>query len=478
MKKKIISALLCASMVATMVAGCGGSSDTTSTDNSNSGAAAPATESGSDAAETDTTGDEGKVLNIYCWNEEFKSRLTDHYPGYEEVDATTGKIGDVTVKWNITPSDDNAYQNNLDATLLKQESAAADDKIDLFLVEADYALKYVDTDYTMPIADLGITDADLANQYQYTKDIVTDSNGVLKGVSWQGCPGVLFYNRDAAKEVLGTDDPDEVQKYVSDWDTFNDTAETMKAAGYKMTSSVNDTYRVYSNNVTSKWVEDGKINIDDNIMKWVDQTKKYTDKGYNNKSSLWDSTWAADQGPSGKVFGFFYSTWGINFTLLGNSLATPVKEGGKEEVGNGIYGDYAVCEGPQSYYWGGTWICAAAGTDNANLVKDVMKTLCCDKTTMKKITEDTQDYTNTTSGMNEIANSDFKSAFLGGQNHIKLFAKSAPKISMKNISSYDQGLNEEFQKAMKDYFDGNVTKDKALDNFYKAAIEKYPNLSK
>ena len=34
----------------------------------------------------DAGSDEGKVLNIYCWNEEFKSRLTDHYPGYEEVD--------------------------------------------------------------------------------------------------------------------------------------------------------------------------------------------------------------------------------------------------------------------------------------------------------------------------------------------------------------------------------------------------------
>ena len=79
-------------------------------------------------------------------------------------------------------------------------------------------------------------------------------------------------------------------------------------------------------------------------MKWVDQTKEYTDKGYNNKSSLWDSQWASDQGPNGKVFGFFYSTWGINFTLLGNSLETPTSEGGKEEVGNGIYGDYAVCE--------------------------------------------------------------------------------------------------------------------------------------
>ena len=37
------------------------------------------------------------------------------------------------------------------------------------------------------------------------------------------------YKRQAAKEVLGTDDPDEVQKSVSDWDAFNATAEKMKA---------------------------------------------------------------------------------------------------------------------------------------------------------------------------------------------------------------------------------------------------------
>ena len=33
----------------------------------------------------------------------------------------------------------------------------------------------------------------------------------------------------------------------------------------------------------------------------------YTDNGYNNKTSLWSDQWAADQGPAGKVFGFFYS---------------------------------------------------------------------------------------------------------------------------------------------------------------------------
>ena len=244
-KKKVVSALLCATMVATMFAGCGSKE---SSDN----ATTPDTSKADTSSEvTAPAEDTGKVLNIYCWNEEFKSRITAHYPDYQEVDATHGKIGDVDVVWNITPNDDNAYQNNLDATLLNQADAPADDKIDLFLVEADYALKYVDTDYTMPIKDLGITDSDLSKQYQYTKDIVTDSNGVLKGLSWQGCPGVLFYNRDAAKEVLGTDDPDKVQESVKDWDTYNDTAKKMKDAGYKMTASANDTYRVYSNNVTS-----------------------------------------------------------------------------------------------------------------------------------------------------------------------------------------------------------------------------------
>ena len=52
-----------------------------------------------------------------------------------------------------------------------------------------------------------------------------------------------------------------------------------------------------------------------------------------------------------------------------------------------------VCEGPQPYYWGGTWICAAAGTDNTDIIRDVMQKLTCDEAIMKQITLDTQDYT-------------------------------------------------------------------------------------
>ena len=475
MKKISRRNFLLASGVVTVgaaLAACGGGSSSSTAASS----AAPA----SSAAASAPAAAEGKVLNIWCWNDEFQSRFNDYYPEVKEIAAdkstTTLKDG-TTVKWTINANENNNYQNKLDEALRAQESAAADDKIDIFLIEADYALKYVDSPYTLDVkADIGLTDEDLGGQYKYTQEIATSADGKLKAVTWQATPGLFAYRRSIAKNVLGTDDPTEVQAALSDWDKFNDVAKQAAAKGYKMLSGFDDAYRTFSNNVSAPWVTGTTVTVDENLMKWVDQTKEYTDKGYNNKSSLWDSQWASDQGPTGKVFGFFYSTWGINFTLLGNSLATPTAEGGKEEVGNGIYGDYAVCEGPQPYYWGGTWICAAAGTDNTDIIRDVMQKLTCDAAIAKKITEDTQDYTNNVAAMNELAQN-YSSAFLGGQNHIALFAEAATKIDMSNAGPYDQGLNESFQNAFKDYFTGNVEEDAAKANFETAIKEKYPELT-
>lgn len=410
---------------------------------------------------------EGSVFNIYCWNEEFKSRITDHYPGYEEVDGTTGKIGDITVKWNITPSDDNAYQNNLDETLLKQADASADDKVDLFLLEADYALKYVDTEYTMNVADLGITEEDLGEQFQYTKDIVTDSNGNLKGVSWQGCPGLLIYRRDIAQDVFGTDDPAEVQKSLADWDTFLATAEKMKEKGYAMTSSVNDTYRVFSNNVTSKWVEDGKINIDDNLMKWVETSKAMVDAGETQTYELWSDDWSKGFYQDSNVFCYFGPAWFYDFSMAGDTEGSVGSQGG-----------WAVTEGPQGFFWGGTWIAGAAGTDNPTLVKDIMLNMTSNADIMTEIAKADGDFVNNKSAMEALATDEnFGDAILGGQNPISKFLAGIDSIDLSNLSSYDQGCNEEFQNAMKNYFEGNATLEEATDLFYTAVVEKYPELT-
>jgi hypothetical protein len=426
----------------------------------------------------------GKVLNIRCWNNEFEGRF-QHYC-YDMLSNKTEKDADgftqavpnddgsftmkdgTKVNFIITANDNNGYQNALDTALLGQSSAADDDKVDMFLVEADYALKYVNSDMTLDVKkDIGLSDSDMSQQYQYTKDIVTDKSGVLKGTTWQACPGLFAYRSDIAENVLGTSDPTAVQAKLADWDKFNAVAKQMKDKNYYMLSGYDDAYRTYSNNISAPLVNSNKeIVIDPQINNWISTTKDYTDKGYNHGTSLWNDTWAADQSIKGSVFGFFYSTWGINFTLKGNA-------------GDELFGKWRVCEGPASYYWGGSWLCAAKGTDNQSQIKSIMQRITCDKATMKQLTLDTLDYTNNKAAMNEIAaDTTYGAKFLGGQNHIALFAKSAEKINMSNISAYDQGINENVQNAMKDYFTGAVTLDKAWDNFYTKIATVYPALKR
>ncbi|MFA7109541.1 MAG: extracellular solute-binding protein, partial [Sphaerochaetaceae bacterium] len=334
-----------------------------------------------------TPAQQGKVFNIYCWNEEFQTRFNDYF------EAAGLVPDDVTVNWIITPNADNAYQNKLDEALLAQKDASNDDKVDIFLVEADYALKYVNTNYALDVInDVGLTDADVSNMYQYTKDIMTSSDGKLKGLSWQSCPGGFIYRRSIAKDVLGTDDPAEVQMALDSWDKFDATAKAAKAKGYFMLSGYDDAFRVFSDNAKTPWVdENGKISISDSIEEWITQTKTYTDMGYNNKANLWSAESWSGAALDGKVFGYFGPGWFIDFSLAPACLADAE---GPKELGNGSYGDWGLCKGPQGFSWGGTWICVAEGTDNIELAKSLLYTMTCDKDTLVAIAQDMGDFTN------------------------------------------------------------------------------------
>ena len=91
---------------------------------------------GSSTVETNYTSNEGQVVNIYCWNDEFKSI-------YESYAADIAESHGVEVNFFIISDDDNAYQINLDEALANQEKVIDDDRVDLFLIEADYAGKYL-----------------------------------------------------------------------------------------------------------------------------------------------------------------------------------------------------------------------------------------------------------------------------------------------------------------------------------------------
>ena len=372
MKRNVVSMLLAASMVIGALTGCGADSS-------------PEVQTGTDGQEDadSTDGDadvssnveEGKVINIYSWNDEFRERVEAVYPEVKETskDGTVTTLKDGTeIHWIVNPNQDGVYQQKLDEALMNQASASADDKVDIFLSETDYVYKYTDAeaDVAMPLKDLGIDpESDLVDQYSFTKVTASDANGVQRGSTWQCCPGLLVYRRDIAKEVFGTDDPQKVGEKVKDWDTIKATAGELKAKGYYTFSSYADTFRLYGNSIAQSWVSPGEtvIKVDQKIMDWVKDSMEWLDAGYLDKNvkGQWNDDWNKAMGSSSKVFAFLFPAWGIDFTL------NPNWDGGD--------GMWAVTNPPQEYNWGGSYIHACTGTDNPQHVKDIILALTADK---------------------------------------------------------------------------------------------------
>ena len=182
---------------------------------------------------------------------------------------------------------------------------------------------------------------------------------------------------------------------------------------------------------------------------------------------MWSDDWSKGFYPEGKVFCYFGPAWLVNFSMAADTEGSIGHDGG-----------WGAAQGPQGFFWGGTWICAAQGTDNASLIKDIMLKMTTDDDIMKDIVVKDDDFVNNKTVMEAMAkDSSYSSKILGGQNPLSMYCAGVENLDLSNLSSYDQGCNEEFQNAMKGYFEGSATLDEALDQFYKAAEEKYPELS-
>ena len=447
--KKALALLLALVMVLSLAA-CGSGDTTPATK-----AETPDVENPQTGEETPEAAEEGKVFNIYAWNEEFKGFFEKYYEVPEGV----------TVNWIINPSNDGVYQDKLDEALLNQENASADEKVDLFLAEADYILKYTNSEYTQDITALGVTD--FSNAYEYTVQAASDASGVVKGVSFQCCPAALIYRRSIAEDVLGTSDPAEVQELLSDWDKFNAVAATAKEKGYYMTASESATYRVFSNNTTSPWVDDARnLQIDSAIQTWMDQAKTFTENGYTQTCDIWSDECTAQMFGDGKTMCYFGPAWYFNFSM-----------GNAQDAEKGCYGDWAICQGPQAHFWGGTWLLAATGSDNPTMIADIMNTFINDEEVCSALVENEAQFSNNQAVNAKYAEDpSFGNDFLGGQNDVAVFVELAKNIKFENQTIYDQLLNEGLQGFWREYCDGTVTEEEALSNFYKYINEKYPEI--
>ena len=389
--------------------------------------------------------------------------------------ATGGTVdadGNVTfangdkLEFVINPNDDMNYQNKLDQAL--QNGA----HIDMFLMEADYALKYVDSDYTRALESVGITADELAGQYPYTVQVATDANGVVKGSSWQAAPGLFLYRASLAEKYLGVTTPEEMAEKIKDWDAFLETARELneKSEGAtKIIPSNGDAWQAIRTYRQNPWVDDElNLVIDDQVTWYFDFAKTLREENLTANANPWSEAWNASMG-NDSVLGLFFSTWGIQWTMVGNSGGT--------QPGEGTYGDWRATTPTIPYYWGGTWLAVANTCTNDALAADIIRYFTIEEDSMKQYCLESKDYVNNDAAVKSIIDDGFGFDFLGGQDHYSLFREVLPLIDVSTMSAYDQFINNAMDTQVNAYATGEKDLDTAIADFKAAVQDLFPELN-
>jgi multiple sugar transport system substrate-binding protein len=414
---------------------------------------------------------EKKVINLWTFTDEVPKMLTKF------MDLNPKFAAQYEIKSTIIATTDGAYQPALDQALM----GGGKDAPDFYCAESAFVLKYTQGDagnFAAAYKDLGIDVAGLlkkADIAQYTVDIGTNpTSKQLVGLGYQATGGAFIYRRSLAKDTWGTDDPAVIKTKIGPgWDKFLAAAAQLKAKGYGIVSGDGDVWHAVEGASKTGWIVDGKLNIDKDREAFLDISKKLKDNGYHNDTKDWTDAWFADMKNAGpkKVLGYFGPAWLINYVMAGNSGGT--------KVGEGTYGDWAVCEPPVGFFWGGTWLIANKNSKNKAAVGEIIKWVTLDSSETGLQTFWANGTLNGPGGTKDTVASGtvMKAAngtlpFLGGQNMFDAFVPAGKFATGKNKTQLDETINTLWRGQVSEYAAGNKSRADAITAFKQQVLDQ------
>jgi hypothetical protein len=467
--KRTLALVATLAMASTAFASCG-SDDSSS---SSEATTAAATEAGSDEATTEggdvegtsedtqapvesaASTDLGEVklktggdkFTVVAWNDQDVPALLDNW----------GKFGGDTSKNNFI----SFGVGGGDASEKYDALFQSGDDLDVYFCEADWALKYINDDTkTAALEDLGFSEANFADVYDYTNEIGRATEGAnegkIVGASWQAAPGGFAYRADLAKEYLGVNSPEEMQAKIEGWDNFVAAATTVAEATdgkVALADSLGGMWQVFAANRTQPWISNGRLTFDSSCEDFAKIAKTLWDNGGVTKNGQWTDSWIP-AGQDGACMGYFVSTWGFGEQAFFGQASSK------------SHGKWALCEGPAPYFWGGTWIVVNPNTDNADLAQSFIFNSTVNKEAMKEYAISKPDYVNNKVVMQELVDAktdpdSYVTENLGGQNYFEVLHENAKAINLKGlITPYDALVKGKFlDQVQKVYCEGGSYED-------------------
>lgn len=393
-------------------------------------------------------------ITIWSWNEEL---LTSGI-----IDKFNEKYPDININLITIPNDNNAYLTKLISTLRSGVNAP-----DIYLAESASVKKLCNMNYYEDLSQEPYNADKLTEKMvPYTVNLGrNDKDNSIRALTWQATPGGYFYKRSLAKQYLGTDNPDEIQKMMTTMDDFLTMGEKIKESSNGQTSllaNYSELFYVVLANRSQGWVQNGKLIIDPVMLNYIDLAEQIRSRGLDINAKQWTPKWTESMTTT-DVFGFMLPTWGLSNTLQSNAPNTS--------------GDWAFVEAPTPYYWGGTWVGMYKNSRNKDLSWLFIKFLTTDTDFLYQYAKDSGDYVNNTDVQNEISNSsEGENEFLNKQNVYKAYTNLVGDINADIFTEYDEIINSKWEDTLDSYMNGEIPKDQIIPNFKQAVKAEYPSI--
>jgi hypothetical protein len=457
---------LAVAMMLCLLAGCGNSGASGSAGGSVASISASASSS-SGVPDNEITGDPSAkdAFVIWGWNTDYVTILQQVLPKYLSQDEMNRLVF-------VNAGGSDYYQDKIDEILSDPSNELYPD---VMLLEVGYVQKYVQSDYLMDVKDLGITDQDMADMYDYNIQLGTDAaSGQTRALFWQATPGCLQIRADLAEKYLGTTDPNELQSMLDTWDKVVAVSKQVNEASggmVKLLSGYDDLKYIFANGARgTAWYDDNDVvQVDDAMIDYMNVAKQlYKDDSTFNVNQ-WGTEWAAlkdGDGVSTQACICFsgcpwYTYWCLTDTWSGNCI---------------------LIQGPQAFYWGGTGLAATTGCSDTELARKVVYYTTCDSQSTIDINAANGDFVNNKTAIAYIQKngSGTTSTFTcyNNQDIVGFFADKCNGIDASLAKGEDQRISEVlFPVAVTNYANGTSDLNTAISDFKNSVHDMYPYLS-